>query len=189
MLSLLSITDAGYVVYAIMNKEDWQLAFSPEYKTQINTNKKEQNKFFMFKTFVENAIQAGELPAMRKEKSKPEVKNNFERLNISKEFIGAVDFADYWVTYEDLFTFIESPSTLPKSYAHGRDALARIICALIAGKSSFNDKDLLEYLAQAIETAEIELKTSLNIRDNTLKGSCREIIDSFNAVKDTETEK
>ena len=183
MLKILDPTDAAFIVYFINTKQDWQLAFNPITRQQIQSDITEQSKIFMYKAFIENAVESGELPAMQKPKGRAIDKKNFERLGIPKEMLDTLPQYDYWITLDDLFAFFERPSVISKEYPHGRDALARIICALIDDKSKFNERDLFEYLAQKIDSAEIELEGNLKLGDSTLKGTCREIIDSFDAIK------
>lgn len=184
MLSLLSLNHAALVLYHLGNKQEWQLAFNPMKSEEIFGVEKERNKVWMYETFIKNAILAEELPALKKAKGKPADKKLFSKLDIPDEFQEMLPQHDYWVTYENLFEFIERPSALPLEYAHGRDALARLLCAIIDNSElSKNDpQSLNEHLAHKIESAGVELNTSLKLGDNTLKGCCREILDTYSSI-------
>lgn len=133
MLSLLSITDAAYVVYCMAIQKDWQLAFNPMIKQEIITDEKKRNQLCMYEKFIENAIKAVELPALQKPKGRTEDKKLFERVEKSSnipaempldDLLDVLPQYDYWITQEDFWVFIERPSVISKDYAHGRDALA-----------------------------------------------------------------
>jgi CRISPR/Cas system-associated endonuclease Cas3-HD len=84
---------------------------------------------------------------------------------------------------------MERPSVIPKYYSHRRDALARLLCALI-DEDKLNEKELNEYLAHKIETAETTtLNANLKLAENTLKGCCREILETFSTIKTNDSEK
>jgi hypothetical protein len=183
MLSLLSPADAALVVYCTTKLKDWQLAFDPMNKQKIYNEEKERNQVWMYQAFIQNAIQSGELPAMQKPKGRAADKKVFERLEIPSELLDAIPQYDYWITLEDLFAFMErAPGISTKDYAHGRDALARLLCSLI-DNDALNEKDINEHLAHKIETAEQNLNSNLKLGDNTLKGCCREILDALSAIK------
>lgn len=189
MLSLLSTTDAALVVYYTAVQNDWQLAFDPMNKQEILKDEKKRIYFLMYQTYIQNAIQSGELPAMQKPKGKSADKKLFEKLDIPRDMLEAIPQYDYWITQEDLFVFMERTPVISKDYTHGRDALARLLCALI-DKDALNEKDINEYLAHKIETAEkTTLNAKLKIGDNTLKGCCREILDTLTTIKSADSKK
>jgi len=189
MLRLLSPADARLVIYCATIQKDWQLAFDPMNKQKIYNDEKERNQLLMNQAFIQNAIQSGELPAMQKPKGKSADKKLFEKLEIPSEMHDAMQQYDYWITLEDLFVLMERPSVILKDYAHGRDALARLLCALI-DKDKLNEKDINEYLAHKIETAEETTQNAkLKLGDNTLKGCCREILDTLSAIKNNNSDK
>ena len=182
MLSLLSILDAALVLYSLNEKEDWKLAFNPERRRILIEDGKKQNDIWMYQIFIENAIKAGTLPAKAQSRGKSANKKMLERLEVPSEIHDLIDQHNYWIKIEDFFTFLETSSSPNKDYAHGRDALARLVCALI-DPNELNEKNLNEYLAHKIETAEQKLKVSLKLGDNTLKGCCQEILDNYAMVQ------
>jgi hypothetical protein len=188
MLNLLSTTDAAFIVYHISKKQDWQLAFNPNHQQTIRSDEKEFNQLLACEAFIKNAIQADELPAKKVPLGKTADKKVFEKLNIPSEMYDNLTRYDYWITQEDLWVFIERPSVISKDYSHGRDALVRLLCALI-DSDKLNEKDIIEYLAHEIETAETTLNTNLKLADNTLKSCCREILETYSAIKTNDPEK
>lgn len=178
MLNLLSILDAALVLYSLNEKEDWKLAFNPERRRILIEDEKKQNDIWMFQIFIENAIKAGKLPAFEKSKGKSVDKKIFERLEIPSDMLDFIPQYNYWIKLEDFFVFIETAPSMMKEYAHGRDALVRLLCAVI-DHDALNEKKLNEHLAHKIETAEQNLAVDLKLGDNTLKGCCREILDNL----------
>ena len=191
MLSLLSLQNSAYVLYHLGNKQDWQLAFDPMKSKEIHDVEKERNKLWMYETFIKNAILADELPALKKAKGKAADKKLFGKLDTPDEFKEMLAQYDYWVTYEDLFSFIERPSALPLEYAHGRDALARLLCAIIDDSilTKNDQQSLIEHLEHKIESAGSNLIQGLKLGDNTLKGCCREISETYLSIKKRKSRK
>lgn len=181
-MHLLSILDAALVCYFLYTKQDYRLAFNPESKLMVFSDEKDKNQLCMHQVCIENAIKAGVLPAKAQSRGKLANKKMLERCEVPSEIHDLFDQNNYWITIEDLFTFLETSSSPNKDYAHGRDALARLVCALI-DPNELNEKNLNEYLAQKIETAEQKLKVSLKLGDNTLKGCCQEILDNYAMVQ------
>lgn len=65
---------------------------------------------------------------------------------------------DYWISYDDLITFLNRNDSLPiDSYAHARDALARVAWVLAKQNSSITNQDeLFSYLENLIDNIEQE---------------------------------
>jgi hypothetical protein len=191
MLRLLSTFDAALICYCVYEaKKEWKLSFTPEIKSSLqDTNV--MRDVLMYQTFLENAIKANEVPALKKAKGRPADKKIFNKLEIPKEYQEILAQYDYFVTLEDLFTFLERPNSLPSEYAHGRDALARLLCAMIDNKelAKVDLTNLNELLAQKIESIEAELNVSLNLGEITLNGCCREILETYSTFKNNKTEK
>jgi len=180
MLNLLSIDDAAYFICC------WQIkkksSFAPESRQEIANDEEMNNKFLFFRTIITNAVLAGEIPALKKAKGRAADKKILKKLEIPADFIEELAQYEYWITWEDLQVFMERPSYIEKEYSHGRDALVRVICALIGDGSDYMESNLIEYLSQKTETSEIQSGTRLSLGDNTIKSVCREIADTFNAI-------
>jgi len=181
--------DAARIVFILQNNGKYQDAFNPNTIIEIQKNEESLMKVFMYKQMLTNAIEAKELPAITKPKGKASDKKLLEKLDISIDYIGEFQQYEHWLTLEDLFIFLERPPQIPKEYTHGRDALARVACALIVNKSAFTESALFEFLAHQTETAESTISKNLSLGDNTLKGCCKEIIDCFSTLKDSNTKK
>ena len=188
MLKLLSIDQATLIVYCSIKQKAWQLAFDPINKQKIYEDEKERNQLLMYQVFIQNAILSGELPTMQKPKGKSADKMENEWSEFPSNMIDVVQQYDYWITLEDLFVFMDRPSVISKNYAHGRDALARLLCALIE-HYALNEKDLNEYLVHKLEIVEQTLNMKLKLGDNTLKGCCREILDALPAIQNSSSDK
>jgi hypothetical protein len=188
MLNLLSTTDAAFIVYYLSKKQDWQLAFNPRNQQEIRNNEKEHNQLLVCEAFIKNAILADELPAKKIPRGKTADKKVFEKFDIPAELHNALQQYDYWITQEDLWIFIERPSVISKDYAHGRDALARLLCALV-DSDKLNEKDLFNYLADIVINAEATINPKFKLGDNTLKNCCREILETFTTIKNSDAEK
>lgn len=179
MLSLLSTFEAATVIYCCVNNKEWQLAFTPDVLKSVS-DEKIQPQILMYEIFIKNAIKAEVLPALQKAKGKPANKKIFDKLEIPSEMYEALAGYDYWITLEDLFVFLEKSPVIARNYAHGREALARLLCALIDSdeikKNSI--QSLNETLAQKIESAETDLEADMELGEVTLKNCVREILDS-----------
>ena len=180
-MSLISTTDAALIIY--FWNDGWKQAFNPKARAEVFAESEKQADVYMRQAFIENAIKSGELPAIKKSQGKVASKEVLNAAGVPEEFHDKLQQYDYWITLEDLFVFMERPHVISKDYAHGRDSLARIICALMPEEFNFKHKELSKYLAQQIEDAETNLSKNLSINKNTLDGACREIIDSFHAMK------
>ena len=183
MLKLLSTMNAAHIAYIHDKKGNYLEAFNPNKIIEIQQNKESFMAVLMYKQMLTNAIEAKELPALAKPKGKAADKKMLEKLNIPNEYINELQQYDYWITFENLFVYLEKPKPLSKDYSHGREALARIICALIVEQSDNTDNAISEYLTQKIDTAEITLKKKYRLGDSTIKSACREIIDTFSAIQ------
>lgn len=189
MLSLLSPLDAALFIHCASKPEkNWKEAFLPEIRKQILDDTEQCNMVLINQIFLQNAIQAGELAAKKIAKGKPADKKVFEQLDIPKVMLDLIPQYDYWITLEDLLIFMEKPSFISEDYPHGREALARLLCALI-DSDKLNDKDIFNYLSDKIVNAEATVSAEFKLGDNTLKSCCREILETYSVIKTNDLEK
>jgi len=157
---------------------------SPETKQLVMNNSQLNYNYLLFKSFLENSIKAGELPALIKQKPKPETKKLFNSVDIPKEYREFMQQYDYWIKLDDLRAFVERPDSLPiDSYAHARDALARVAWMLVKQNPSVtNQTELFEYLAQLVDSMEQE-DFLMKLGETTLKGCAKEIFSAGEVVE------
>ena len=183
MLNLLSIQQSALLVLFWCKKIPDP--FSAEVLQAITDDNNPLRKdFFLTRWFLENAIAAEELPALIKKKTKPEMKKMFDAVDIPKEYREFITQVDYWIKFDDLRAFAEkTDSCLVDSYAHARDALARVAWMLVKQNSSVtNQTELFEYLAQLVDSMEQE-GFLLKLGETTLKGCAKEILSAGEAVE------
>lgn len=65
MLNLLSPIDAAFLIYFIHTKKEWRLSFNPEARKRIHGANNEFSEVIMYQTLIQNAIQCGELLAIK----------------------------------------------------------------------------------------------------------------------------
>lgn len=127
MLSLLSINQSALLVLHWSKKISDP--FSPEALQMVTDNDHPLRKeFFLINWFLDNAIEADELPALKKPKNKAYTKKILNAVDVPEDFRELIPQQyDYWVAYSDLITFVQRSDSFPTdSYAHARDALARV---------------------------------------------------------------
>ena len=145
---------------------------------QLFTDGDLRKEYLLCNWHLSNAIQVGELPALKKPRNKAFEKKLQERLNVPedvREFIPKQH--DYWVTQTDLISFVERPDCVSNdTYAHSREALASVAWLLARQNSSHEDSaTFFEHLAQVVEDLN-EDGVQLNLGETTLKGCIREIL-------------
>ena len=184
MLSLLSINESVLLVLHWSKKISDP--FSPEALQVIkDENHPLRQQYFLIRWFLENAIEADELPALKKPKNKAYTKKILNVVDVPegvREFIPQQ--YDYWVTYSDLIAFVQRPDSFPTdSYAHARDALARVAWMLARKNASVSSQtELLEHLAQLVDSIEQE-GFLLKLGETTLKGCVTEILSAGEAIE------
>lgn len=182
MLSLLS-TNQSALLILYWHKKILD-PFAPEALLMVMDNDHLKKDFFRMKCFLDNAIEADELPALKKPKNKAYTKKFFNAVNTPEEVREFIQQFDYWVTYSDLVAFMERPDSFPTdSYAHARDALARVAWMLARKSLSVtNQTELFEYLEQLVDDTEKE-GYLLKLGETTLKGCAKEILSTGEAVE------
>ena len=142
--------------------------------------------FLLYQQFLRNAIDAEELPALAKPVRKPEEKKRLEAVNVPEDIRKHLPKQHtYWVTLPDLRAFAERLDGVSQStYAHARDAIARVAWMLASKIEKANDSEgLFAYLEQLTEElSEQGIDTKLG--ETTLRGCVREILAAGDKVKD-----
>lgn len=184
MLSLLDIDQSALLILYWSKKIPDP--YSPEVFEAINDKDQSLRQLYcLTKWYLKNAIEADELPALKKPKPKPEIKKLFNKLDFPEEVRGFLPQQyDYWIIISDLIAFMERPDSLSTdSYAHARDALARVAWMLAKKNSSItNQTELFEYLEQLVDELSQE-GFILNLGETTLKGCAKEILSAGEAVE------
>jgi hypothetical protein len=184
MLSLLNIDQSALLILHWAKKISGP--FSHEtYRVITDDDHPLKGDYFLFKCFLENAIYADELPALKKPRPKPVVKKLFNAVDVPEQFREYLSQQyDYWVRYSDLKAFVERPDSISiDSYAHARDALARVAWMLVRKTTSATSQtELFEYLAQLVDDIEQD-GFLLNLGETTLKGCAKEILSAGEAVE------
>ncbi len=147
-------------------------------------NDKLHSDFLRLLMFLRNAIDAEILPALRKPKSKVEEKKMHEHLGVPADIRDRLPKShDTWVTWDDLLVFAETPSSPSNaSYSHSRDALARTAWLLAEkAKLTMEPSKLFEQLDELVVARE-EIGMNCRLKENTLKGCAREILDAREGI-------
>ncbi len=170
MMQLLTIEEATFLVLAWT--ESHSNFLDPEWKKEVLANKR--NEFFVFQAYIKNAIDAGMLPAMEKQKSKREHNKMMAAANVpdsARDFIPRE--RELWVTLNDVKLFYERGSELDENsgnYSHSRKSLAQAAWLL----TEYSEvKDILNTLQDAATYAEEEGLTPP--KERTLNGCASEI--------------
>jgi hypothetical protein len=95
---------------------------------------------------------------------------------------------NYWITFTDLRAFLERPDFVSRnSYAHARQALARVAWMLATRTGKQNDlDDLFAHLEQIAEELSGE-GTDPRLGETTLRGCVREILAAGEELKAPKT--
>lgn len=137
--------------------------------------------FYLHRAFISNAVDAGELPALKKPKSKPEEKRLMGNANIPEKIKDKIEkLHDVWISWEDLTVFAERPPSISThSYPHSRQSLAIIAWILIKelGYDDTNPTKLHEEISMIVDDYELK-NIPLQLRETTLKTSIKEIFDT-----------
>lgn len=183
MLNLLSVHQSVLLILY------WHKKIPDPFSTEVlqlitDDNHPLRQEYFINQWFLQNAIETGELPALIKEKTKPEINKLFNAVDIPKDYREFITHYDYWIKFSDLRVFVERPNSLPEdSYAHARDALARVTWMLAKQNLSVtNQTELFEYLAQLVDSMEQE-GFQMKLGETTLKGCVREILSAGEVVE------
>lgn len=183
MLRLLSLQQS--VLLVLFWSKKIQDPFSTkELQSITEDNHPLRMEFYLTQWFLKNAIEIGELPALIKQKSKPEMKKLLSAVDIPEDYREFITNYDYWIKLDDLLVFVERPDSLPEdSYAHARDALARVAWMFAKQNSSVtNQTELFEYLAQLVDSMEQE-GFLMKLGETTLKGCAKEILSAGEEVE------
>jgi len=184
MLALLNLNQAILHILHWLKKIDD--LYSPETLNRVLNEKALRVEFWRLHMFLQNAIDAKELPALMKPKPKAEERRMIEKVGVPEEFREMLPkYQDIWITWEDLHTFLERPATVSdSSFAHSRDSLARVAWLLIkkAGLSleSATLQRELDELVIDLDAQEINCK----LGETTLKGCVREILAAGNSMSE-----
>ena len=184
MLQLLNIDQSALLILHWAKKISGPFS-SETYKVITDHDHPLKVDYFLVRCFLENAIQAGELPALKKIKPRTEVKRIINAVDIPEELREHfLQQYDYWIIYSDLVAFMERPDSLSTdSYAHARDALARVAWMIVKKNPSVtNQTELFEYLDQLTDSMEQE-GFLLKLGETTLKGCAKEILSAGEAVE------
>lgn len=186
MLTLLSFSEAALLLLHWHKKIPDP--FSPDALSKLEHDKQLYNDFLLYQQFLRNAIDADELPALAKPVGKPEEKKRLEAVNVPEDIRKRLPKQyTYWITLPDLRAFAERPDGVSQStYAHARDAIARVAWMLVSKVGKANgSEDLFAYLEQLTEElAEQGIDTKLG--ETTLKGCVKEILAAGDKFKDQE---
>lgn len=145
---------------------------------KVVEDKELQKQFMRVKWFLQNAIDAEELPAIARAISKPEERKMLDAVNVPEDV--RKNFPrqyKYWITFSDLRAFVERPDHVsPTAYAHSRQAIARVawMLATTTGKEK-DPESLFAYLEQMAEELS-ERGVPTNLGETTLRGCIREIM-------------
>jgi hypothetical protein len=183
MLSLLSTSQSALLIL-YWNKKIPDPFSSEALRIVIDNDNPLKKEFSLLKCFLDNAIEADELPALKKPKNKAFTKKIFNAVNTPEDVREFIQQVDYWVTYSDLVAFMERPDSFPTdSYSHARDALARVAWMLARQRHSVtNQTELFEYLEQLVDDTQQE-GFLLKLGETTLKGCAKEILSAGEAVE------
>lgn len=178
MLTLLSVNQAVLFVLHWYKKLDDP--YDPEALGKCLEDTNLRKDHLLFQMFLQNAIAAGELPSLRKPKSKPEEKKILQSIGLPEELQAAFPkIYDYWVTWDDLVTFFQRPNQiLDDSYAHSRDAVARVAWLLVQQSGLGSEFNALFEKIEQLVTDWNEKEGDCQLGDTTLKGCVREILDA-----------
>lgn len=182
MLRLLNIEQASRILMFWFKKIENPL--SSETLTLILEDPELHHEYLLYQAHVLNAINAGEIPYIHKPRGKPEEDRFLDHIGIpedDRQFLPKT--GDYWVIIEDLVALGERPPNISsKVYAHSRDALARLIWALLKKEGYMDDtKSLNQELDDVLEHMEVE-GYDCKIGQATLKGCIREILAAGEAI-------
>lgn len=144
--------------------------------------KKEHNlykNYHLYRWFISNAIETGELSAHRKQIKKKNMDRILDAVSVPIDlrdaFLQSDLRYDYWINYKDLQSFMEREMPVQIEYSHSRDALARAAWLLAKKNNALeSESGLFDYLAQIAEDFEQD-GASPKLGDTTLKGCAREI--------------
>jgi len=179
MLHLLTVDQAaGFILH-------WQKQIpdptDPATMIKVLEDKDLLSSFYRHKIFINNAIDAGELPAIRKPKSKPEEKRLMNHVDIPEDIKGKIDkLHDVWVSWEDLLVFVERSASISRQvYSHSRHSLATIAWVLInkADYGEANATELHENLSELMDDYDVK-NIKLQLGETTLKNCIKEIFDT-----------
>jgi len=175
VLRLLSLFQAGLLL--LLWKKKLDDPFNPDALEKVLENAELSKEFWVDQWVLKNAIETDELPALERPVSNALEKKALEAVNVPDEIRKYLPKQfNYWVTLTDLIAFVDRPDRVSRNtYAHARDAIARVawLLALKAGKQN-DPEDLFSYLEQiAEELSEQGIQTKLG--ETTLRGCVREI--------------
>jgi hypothetical protein len=177
VLQLLTINQAALLLLYWSKKIDDP--FSSETAQKALNDSELKYPFFLTQWFLTNAIESGELPALRKPKNKAFEKKLHEKTGIPddvKDFLAK--HYDYWIAFSDLEPFAARPDKVPgNGYAHSREALARVAWILATNSNSSTDYTVFDNLAQLIEDMTGDGYV-LDLGETTIKGCIREMLDA-----------
>jgi len=152
--------------------------FSPDTHSRVFGDASLSAAFWRLHCFLQNAIEAKELPALMKPKPKAEERKMIEQAGVPKEYRDKLPkYHDIWITFEDLRTFVERPANVSdSSFAHSRDSLARVAWLLTKKAGLSHDASVLQGELEQLVIDLEEEGTNCKLGETTLKGCVREIL-------------
>lgn len=187
MLNLLTLSQA--VLLILYWRKKIADPYSPDTLSQVLENENLKVDYFLTQIFLQNAIEAGELPALRKPKPKAEERKLQERAGVPEEMRDMLPKNyDTWITYDDLCVFVERPATISENiYTHSRDALARVAWMLIKkAEMSIEPANLQTDLDEIVIDLE-EKGINCRLGESTLKSCVREILAAGDAIQEKQS--
>jgi len=185
MLNLLTLTQAAFYILHWRNKIPDPCL--PAVTQKVMDDESLSKELWRYRLFLTNAVEAGELPSLKKPKPKPDEKKIYDQVGVPEDVRELIPKSyEVWVTWEDLITFVErSPQVSDKSYAHSREALAKTAWMLAKNAQLIGDG---QNLATALDTLVVDLTEhgfDCKLGEVTLKGCAREILAAGDEILDT----
>lgn len=183
MLRLLSIHQAALLLLYWLKKLPDPFALEAMHKVESDGNL--HWDFMLFQWHLKNAIEADELPAIRKAKSRSEEKKTWDAVDVPEEIRERLPKQyTYWVAFSDLVAFAERPEHSSRNeYAHAREALARCAWMFAAKEGKVKDaEELFAHLEQLAENLS-EAGPGPRLGETTLRGCAREILAAGEGLK------
>ena len=177
MLNLLTVNEAIQLYLALAKKLDDP--YSPDAMKRMVEDDSLKFNVWLCRCAINNAIESGELPAIKKAIGRVEEKKKFTAVGVPEDFQDRMPKQyEYWIAYSEFFAFIQRSDEVPttEGYPHARASVARVAWMLANKAGLGNDSQkLFEELAQMASDLEVDRKTP-ELGDTTLKGCIKEIM-------------
>ncbi len=183
MLKLLSLDQATlYILHWL--KKGIPEPCAPDAMKNVLASEELRKEYFCMKIFLDNAILAGELPSLKKAKPKAQEKKLMKQAGVPEDVQDMIPKAyDIWITWEDLITFVERPAAVSdNSYAHSREALARVAWMLVNNAELDTESNPLQIALDEIVIDCKEKGIDCKLCESTLKSCVREILAAGDTV-------